>query len=406
MNLRLKRTGADAPLAPFIISLALIAFIVPLAIDLYVPGMPTMSKEFSVSDGQVQMTLAVYLLAMALGQIIFGPLSDAYGRRRPLFTGLGVFFLGALLCALTPDFRLLLLFRFIQGLGGSATVVVMYSAIRDRAQGPRAAKLYSVVVALGAIAPVLGPGIGGLIVDGAGWRWSFVAMALSGLLVMLLASKGMAESLAVENRTSFPPPNVGRIYLGALSNKRFIIPALGLSLLYAMLFVVVGGSPFVLQQSYGLSPSTYGLAFSALAVSMAIAAPVAGWLSGRFGEKPIATISAAVVVVGSIGTAMSLDYDAKLWILLSALFVLLVGLGMAEPTLASMSMSAAVTNIGSHAAVLGTLQYTLSALAIPLSGAALDGSTTAWGVLLLLIAAAAFIMVVFSNRALDRIETH
>ena len=394
------------PTLAFIVSLALIAFTVPLGIDLYIAGMPTMAGEFEVSNAQIQLSLSAFLLAMALGQPLFGPLSDAWGRRPPLFIGMGVFIAGALLSAVAPSLWLLVLARFLQGLGGAATVVVMYSAIRDRAVGPAAAQLLSVVVALGAIAPVLAPAIGGFIVEVGGWRWSFVGMALAALVVVGVAMAGMKESLPQDRRVRHRPRQMLAAYRDTLCHRGFIVPALGLALFYAVLFIVIGGAPFILQEHYGFDASSYGLAFGALAVIMAVAAPVAGWLNGRLGQAATARLSALLLLVGAVVLGVALFLAAPISAVLAGMLLTMIGIGMAEPSLAGIAMSAATRNVGIYSSVMGTMQYALGAAGTPLSGAALGSGPGAWGLALAVVAGAGCVVTWWGTRsapAADRV---
>lgn len=385
-------TTGPQPTLAFIISLAMIAFTVPLGIDLYIAGMPTMAGEFAVSNAGIQLSLSAFLLAMALGQPLFGPLSDAWGRRPPLVLGMAVFIAGALLSALAPSFWLLILARFVQGIGAAATVVVMYSAIRDRAVGAAAARLLGVVVALSAIAPVVAPALGGFIVEAGGWRWSFGAMAVAAVAVVAVSLVGMEESLPREKRVRHRPRQLLAAYGDALRHREFIVPALGLALFYTVLFVVIGGAPFLLQEDYGLDASSYGLTFGGLAVIMAGAAPMAGWLTGRLGPVPTARLSGLLLLSGTVVLAAALSLSAPLWLVLSGMLLTMIGIGMVEPSLAGIAMSAVTRNVGIHSSVMGTMQYLLGAAGTPLSGAALGSGPAAWGLVLVVLAGAALLV--------------
>lgn len=219
---------------------------------------------------------------------------------------MAVFFLGALLSALAPSFWLLVLARFVQGIGGAATVVVMYSAIRDQAVGATAARLLSVVVALCAIAPVIAPALGGFIVEAGGWRWSSAAMA--------------------------------------------------------------------------------------------VAAPIAGWLNGRLGPPRTARLSAIVLLPGTVVLGAALASGASIGPVLAGMLLTTIGIGMAEPSLAGITVSAATRNVGIYSSVMGTLQDLLGAAGTPLSGAALGGCPGTWGLALVVVAGAGLVVTWLGTR--------
>lgn len=383
--------GAPVPLS-FVLSLGLLGFLVPLSIDLYVPSLPQIGPELGVGDGAMQWTLTVYLLAMAGGQLVFGPFSDAWGRRGPLLIGLAVFIAGAVLCALTQDITVMLIARFIQGVGGSATVVTMNASIRDRVQGPRAAQLYAVVIMLATIAPIIAPAAGGVIAGSAGWRWCFWAMALGAVLVTAACWRGMPESQSVGQRVPLAPMQITRNYRQTLRDRRFLTPVIGVGLMYAVLFMVIGGTPFVLQRLYGLSVVAYGVVFGVLAVCMALVAPIAGRLAARIGEAPTARSGAGLVVLGGAALAVALWLQAPPG---GRDRCPVAGHGRPRPDRTGPAQRVHGRGQEEHRHPLGSAwhrQYLLGALATPLSGLALAFGAPAWGTTMLMVATSALAM--------------
>jgi len=238
----------------------------PLTIDTYLPALPQLSSEMGATDSQAQLTITGLLVGLGFGQLIIGPLSDAFGRRKPLLIGLGAHGGMSLLCAAAPSIGLLAVTRTLQGLAGAAVAVVVMAVVRDLFTGIRAAQLLSRLILVLGVAPILAPSLGSALLNVTSWRGIFVALALVAVALWLVAWRALPETLPAASRQSASPRSSIRAYGRLFSDPMFLVMVAVAGLMFATLFAYVAGAPFLLQERYGLSPQTFGLAFSANAV--------------------------------------------------------------------------------------------------------------------------------------------
>ena len=210
----------------FAASLALIGALGPSAIDMYLASLPEMARDFATGYPQVQLTLTVFLLAMGAGQLLFGPLVDALGRRRPLLVGLLVFTVTSLAAAAANSLEALLLARLIQGLASALTLVVIMSMVRDVAEGARAAQIFALLMTIEGLAPILAPALGGMIDAAYGWRAIMLVLAGLGLLTLLNSMLTLGETLPAGQRVRLAPARAWRTYARIAADGAFLRPAL------------------------------------------------------------------------------------------------------------------------------------------------------------------------------------
>ncbi|MET3803639.1 DHA1 family bicyclomycin/chloramphenicol resistance-like MFS transporter [Nakamurella sp. UYEF19] len=348
----------------------------PLTIDMYLPALPTIARHFAVTDAAAQATLTGSLLGLAGGQLLVGPLADAFGRRRPLIAGLVLHLLASVLCAFAPDIEVLTVARTLQGIGASAGAVVALAIIRDLYTGMPAAKLMSRLMLVTGVAPVLAPTIGSFMLRATSWNGLFVVLAVAGGLLASLAAFALPETNPPERRQRAGIARTFRSYGSLIGERQFIGLCLAAGLAMTVILGYVSGSSFVLQQQYGMSTAVFGLVFAANSVGLISASQVNPTLLRRFTASQIlagamivcAIASAAMVVLTATGAL-------GLWGLLIPLFVALAMAGLALPNVPALALAPHGARAGTAAALLGACQFGIGAMLSPLVG--FNGTVTA-----------------------------
>ena len=335
----------------------------------HLPALPTVAKDLGATTQSIALTVTTFLVGLALGQLISGPLSDAYGRRRPLLAGLGVFTASSLVCALTPSVGLLVGVRLIQGLAGASGVAIANAIVTDYARGRQAARLLSRLALVGGLAPVVAPLLGAQLLRLTSWRGIFVVLTGIGVVLVASVAFGLRESLPREQRFASGAGPILRV-MGRLScDLGFMGYALTSALAFMGFFAYLAGSSFVYQDIYGASPVLFSVLFAGNALGMLAASQLNHWLLARCTPRQllgaglvagaVAAVSVLVVtVIGGLGIAA----------LAVPLFVLVSSIGLVMPNSTALALSLHPEVAGSTSAYFGTLRYGLGALATPLVG--------------------------------------
>lgn len=354
-----------------LIALGALTTLGPISTDLYLPTLPGLGRDLGASDSLAQLTMSACMVGLALGQLVAGPLSDRSGRRRPLLAGLALFAVSSLLCALAPNLWLLVALRLIQGLAGAAGLVISRAMVRDLYSGDRAVRVFSSLMAVTGLAPVVAPLAGGQLARVTDWRGTF--WVLTGIaVVLLLVAAFLPETLAPEARhggtgvvASFAALGRDRVFVGYV-----LVLALGGS----ALFTYIGLSSFVLQDQYGIGATTYSLIFAANSVGIVIASNINRVVVRRYGpRRMLATGLTCGLTGGAIALTAALT-GAGLPMLLPGLFLVVSGVGFSMPNSTALGMERHGERAGAASALLGTLQFLAGALVPPLlsSGGATD----------------------------------
>lgn len=359
---------------------SLIAF-APLSIDMYLPGLPEIAREFAVSGGVAQYTLAAYFVGMAMGQLLYGPLADRFGRKPPLYFGMALYTVASLGCVLAPNVEMLIAWRFAQALGGCAGVVVPLAMVADRFDQLGSARVLSRLMLVMGIAPILAPVLGSFVVAHWGWRAIFGLLAGGGFLALLAVRFLLTESLPVGARhTAGVRAALGR-YGALLAHRDFLGYALIGGFAGAGMFAYIAGSSFTFIDLFGLSPQQYGAVFGANALGLIAASQVNHALLSRWrSAQLLKVVLMAMAVLGIAAVAVAWWLPAKpegVWPLLGLLlpiFGFLVTFGAASPNTSATAMSVQRSGGGSASALLGTLQFGFGAVAGAVVGALNDGS--------------------------------
>ncbi|MEU7228070.1 multidrug effflux MFS transporter [Streptomyces chrestomyceticus] len=348
----------------------------PFAIDMYAPGFPEIVTSFGTSKTAVQLSLTACLAGLAVGQIVLGPVSDATGRRRLLLAGSGLFSALSLVCAAAPSIAVFDAARLLQGVAGGAGIVIGRAVVSDLFTGAPAARRLTTLSVIGSTAPVLAPVAGGLVLGVGSWRLVFVALAVTGLLLLTAIWAWVPESLPAERRRTGGLPAVLRAMGGLLRRREMAGHLLVMGCGLAALFAYITGSPFVFEHGYGLSPTQYSLVFATNAVGTVLAGTVFGRLAGRVRLNLLLTVGVAVTVVAlaTLVTLLAVGVSTFLttW---ACLFGLTSGFGLLLPASTTIVLAVGGDAPGAASGMLGGAQFVLGAAAAPLPGVL--GDTTA-----------------------------
>jgi DHA1 family bicyclomycin/chloramphenicol resistance-like MFS transporter len=347
----------------------------PLSIDMYLPSLPALSRDLEASASAAQLTLSFCLLGLALGQVIAGPLSDSLGRRRPLLVGMAAYALASLLCAGAPSVSVLVALRLVQGAAGATGIVIARAVVRDLFSGRAIARVFSLLMLVSGVAPIAAPLLGGLLLRFTSWRGVFLVLTLVGAALFLAVAFGLAESLPAERRQSGELRATLATFRKLLGDRSFVGYALSCGLAFAAMFAYISGSPFVIQDIYGLSPQLFSLIFGTNALGIVVMGQVNGRLVGRVSPRKL--LAAGLTATATGGTALLLAVLGHFGLagILPALFVMVASLGIVIPNSASLALADYPRSAGSASALLGVLQYAIGAATAPLVGVA--GATSA-----------------------------
>ncbi|MDO3686116.1 multidrug effflux MFS transporter [Micromonospora sp. C28ISP2-4] len=341
----------------------------PLTIDMYLPALPAIVTDFGTTSAAVQLTLTGTLAGLAVGQLLIGPLSDAIGRRRPLIAGLLLHILASALCVVAPNVAVLGVLRVVQGLGVAATAVVAMAVVRDLFSGSAFATMLSRLLLVMGAAPVLAPTLGGGVLRWTDWRGVFVVLAVFGVLLVVLATLGLPETLPPARRQRGGVVATVMNYGGLLRDRVFVGLVLVAGLAMAALFAYVAGSSFVLQDTYGLDEQEFGLAFGAGAVGLIGATQYNVRLLRRYPSQWILVTSlAAGTVAGLALVVFAATGFGGLPALLVSLWLVLAAAGLAMPNAPALALSRHGEAAGTASALLGAVQFGVGAVAAPLVG--------------------------------------
>lgn len=335
-----------------------------MAIDMYLPGMPNISADFDVSPGRIQQTLSIFLAGLAVGQGIYGPLLDRFGRRIPLLIGVGIFTAGSVLGALAPSVEWLLAARFVQAIGAAAGLVTPRAIVADLCSLAESARIFSLLMQVMMIAPILAPIVGGYLLEHGDWRFIFWVLAGLGSLGVIWGLKEIPDSLPIERRASLHLGHIGRAYGRQVRNRPFIAYALSGGFALSALFAYISGSAFVFTTYFDLTPTQFSYVFAANSIALVLG----GMLSNRLLIRGLS--SQRVMVIGLMlhtmsGLALFLVVQANISTLsaYAGLLALAIGaLGLVFGNVTALTMNKAGPQVGTASALMGMLHYLIAAI--------------------------------------------
>ncbi|MTH64192.1 multidrug effflux MFS transporter [Paracoccus shanxieyensis] len=357
------------PLFRMALVLGLLSAVGPFAMDMYLPALPQVAADLATSEAGAALTLTAYFIVFGVAQMIYGPMADAIGRKKPLMIGLGIFTLATIAAAFAPSIGWLIAARAVQGLGAAALMAVPRAVIRDVASGPAAARVMATIMIVIAVSPMLAPLSGSIIMAWGGWREIFAVLACAALISFLLIVFALPETLAPEHRR---PVRARVMAAGArrlLGDRRFM----GLTMIggfgMASFFVFIASASFVYTRQYGLTPTQFSLAFAANAIGFFSASQLAARMAERFGMERV--ISVAITGFAAATIALTL----VVWSGLDALPVVMIGLFLGNACLGLVMPTAMVMSLDPHPDIAG-LASSLGGTFQMLTGGVMIGVTS------------------------------
>ena len=347
----------------------------PLSIDLYLPALPDLTDDLSASPSSVQLTLTGMLVGLGLGQLLLGPLTDIYGRRRPLLVGVAVNVVASLLCAVAPTIVVLDALRVLQGVAAAAASVVAMAVVRDLFTGQAAAAVISRLVMVMGLAPVLAPSLGSAVLEVGSWRTVFVVLAGLGVLIGVLAAFGLKETLPPERRAAPGLRTTLQGYGVLLRDPTLVGFMMVASLTMAAVFAYVSGAPFVLQDGFGLDERTFGLLFGVGAVGLILSSQVnVALLRWNSPGRILTTALTVAALAGVVLLANALTGTGGLLGIMIPIWVVIAMVALCGPNATALALAEHGQRAGAAAALLGAAQFVTGAAVAPLAGLGEAGS--------------------------------
>ncbi|KUM38293.1 multidrug effflux MFS transporter [Arthrobacter sp. EPSL27] len=342
----------------------------PISMDLYLPALPALTAELGAETSMAQLTVTACLLGLAGGQLIAGPVSDRFGRRRPLLFGVAAYVVVSALCAASPSVELLILARLVQGLAGGVGIVIAQAAGRDVYNGGQLIRFYGRLTVVGGFAAIVGPLIGGALSAVLHWRGLFLVLALIGALILGSVVFGFRETLPKVSRSSGGFEQVRHDIRVLLGDRTFVGAVLVQGFVYAALFAYLSGATYVLQGVYGLSPQQYAMAFGLNSAGFMVFGYLAGRSSEKWSIKGTLTIGLAMCAVGAAGMLLAGLTHVPLAVVMASLLVLVSGTAVTSPPSTTLALAGYPNIAGAASSFLGAARFAFGGVAAPLVGLA------------------------------------
>jgi len=378
----LKRVPAWLPLL-----LGYLTAVGPLSTDMYLPGLPAIEASFAAPPGSSQITLATWLLGLAIGQVVQGSLSDRFGRRGPLLAGFGLYVLATIGCALAPSLAVMATWRVVAALGASAGMVIPRAVVRDFTSGNAAARMMSQQMLVMGVAPILAPTLGGFMLAYTGWQAIFWFQVGFGLLAMALITLFLPDSMAEEHRARLDVAGMVARYRSIIVERGFLTNTMIAGFCAVAIFSYLGGAPVVYSQMFGLSPVQSGMMFGTNAGAFILFSQINGALVHRIGGARLLQAGTVLFAfAGALTTITSWTGWGGTWGIAVPMTSMVGATGLIMPNTAVGALAKHPMQAGSASALMGTLQYGMGALSGAIVSTAADGSARPMGLMMLVAA--------------------
>ncbi len=385
--------------------LGALAALGPFSIDTYLPGFPAIAKDLDTSISKVSLTLTSYFIGISLGQLIYGPLLDRFGRKKPLVIGLGLYFLTSFSCIFVPDINMLIGLRFLQALGGCVGMVATRAIVRDRFEVNEIARVFSSLILIMGVAPIVAPTVGGYITNALGWRYIFVMLSLFSAILIIVLHNFLSESKEPDQTVSLKLGAVLRNYWLVLQNRSFLLYGSAGSLAMAGLFVYIAGSPFVFMELLGFSERTYGWLFGVNALGFIGGSQLNRYILKTRDSEKITVVSSVLLLAVSLSTVIG-SWAGVLgpFMFVGMMFGFMFFLGFVNPNTTAMALAPFEKNAGVASALIGSIRMLGGAISTGIIGLMHNGTEYPMIILMLVCALLVIILVFWARLAPGKID--
>ena len=347
-----------------ILILGALSTVSPFSIDMYLPAFSQIAEDFATTPARISFSVTSYFIGLAIGQMIYGPLLDRYGRKKPLYAGLTIFILTCVGCMQAQTTESLVVLRFLQALGGCVAWVAALAMVRDFFPVEQSAKVFSLLILVIGLSPLLAPTLGGFIAASLGWRWVFIVLAVIVLIILLVTIFALPEGHKPDPRISLKAKPMLRTFFSILRTPIFYTYSLAGAFAFATLFIYVAGSPVIFMEIFHVSPQAYGGIFALLSVGFIGGSQLNILINKKYSSEKIFRVALNTLVITSIIFligAFNNWYGLEATIVL--FFIALTCLGLTNPNATALALSPFSKNIGSASALLSFLQIGVAGLA-------------------------------------------
>ncbi|WP_436862816.1 multidrug effflux MFS transporter [Staphylococcus caeli] len=352
----------------FVVILGALTAIGALSIDMFLPGLPQIQSDFNTTTSNVQLTLSFFMIGLAIGNLFVGPISDAIGRKKPLFIAMFFFTLASVGIIFVDNIWFMIVLRFVQGFCGGAGAVISRAISSDLYSGKQLTKFLALLMLVNGVAPVIAPALGGVILSFATWHMVFVILTIFGVCMLLGTLFKIPESLAAEQRDSPHLASIFKNFKQLLQTPRFVLPMLIQGVTFIILFSYISASPFITQRIYNISAQHFSIMFATIGITLIISSQLTGKMVDYIDRQVLLRILTILQLIGVVVVIMTLIAHASIWLLFIG-FIILVAPVTGVATLGfSIAMDERTGGNGSASSLLGLIQFLLGGLVSPLVG--------------------------------------
>ena len=337
--------------------------ITPLTIDMYLPAFTGMAEDFGTSTARVSFSLTSYFVGLGIGQIIYGPFLDRYGRHNPVYLGMFVYILSCFGCALSNTVEMLIVCRFFQALGGAVSAVAVRAMVRDYFTVEESPKIFSMLMLVLSVSPLFAPSLGGIIMQWFSWRWVFIILAAISVIILVLMKRFLPLKHVADPTVSLAARPMINTFMAILRNRQFLTFTLASSFALGALFIYLAGSTVILQERFHVSPRFYAILFALQSIGLIVGNQINILLLRYFSSSRLFTAAVTIQLVSSLLFFTGSIFDwYGVYSTIAFFFVLLLCLGMTFPNGSASAMAPFHTNLGSASSLMGFVQTCLGGL--------------------------------------------
>ncbi|HDC8111231.1 TPA: multidrug effflux MFS transporter [Staphylococcus aureus] len=383
----------------FIIILGSLTAIGALSIDMFLPGLPDIRHDFQTTTSNAQLTLSMFMIGLAFGNLFAGPISDSTGRRKPLIIAMIIFTLASLGIVFVHNIWLMVALRFLQGVTGGAAAVISRAIASDMYSGNELTKFMALLMLVNGIAPVVAPTIGGIILNYSVWRMVFVILTIFGFVMVIGSLLKVPESLTVTNRESSSGlKTMFKNFKILLKTPRFVLPMLIQGMTFVLLFTYISASPFIIQKIYGMTAIQFSWMFAGIGITLIISSQLTGYLVDFIDSQKMMRGMTMIQIIGVILVTIVLLNHWNFWILAIG-FIILIAPVTGVATLGfTIAMDESSSGRGSSSSLLGLVQFLFGGVASPLVGVKGEDNPIPYIIIIIATAVILIILQIYNMR--------